>query len=98
MTLSEIDSFYFKFKNLLIAEKDATLTLKSEAGQAQVTLSVDLGYLHPRPDHLHHASNSRTRRKERQAAAQEQVAEVADKSPEKVDEVPEPVEVEKAND
>ena len=100
MTLSEIDSFYFKFENLLIAQKDATLTLKSEAGRAQVTLSVDLGHLHPRPDQLHHASNgnSRTRRKERRAAARKQAAEVAGKSPEKIDEVPEPAELEKDND
>ena len=48
MTVSEIDTFYFKFKNLLLAEKDATLTIKSEEGRAQVTLFVDLGHLLPR--------------------------------------------------
>jgi hypothetical protein len=99
MALSEIDSFFFKFKHLLIAEKDATLTLKSVAGRAQVTLSVDLGHLHSRPGHPHHhASNgtSRSRRQERRAAARKQAAEEAEKSPENVDEVSEPVE--KAND
>ena len=45
MTVCELDSFYFKFKNLLLAEKNASLTLKSEAGRAEVTLSVDLGHL-----------------------------------------------------
>ena len=39
MSVSELDSFYFKFKNLLIAEK------KSEEGRTQVTLHVDLGNL-----------------------------------------------------
>ena len=99
--LSEIDSFFFKFKHLLIAEKDATLILKSEAGRAQVTLSVDLGHVHSRPGHPHHhASNgtSRSRRQERRAAACKQAAEEAEKSPEKVDKISEPVEVEQADD
>jgi hypothetical protein len=94
MNLSEIDSFFFKFKNLLISEKDATLTLKSEAGRAQVTLSVDLGHLHSRPGHPHHHDasngNSRSRRQERQAATRKQAAEVAEQSSEKVDKVSEP--------
>jgi hypothetical protein len=34
MALSELNSFFFKFKNLLLAEENATLTLKSEAGRA----------------------------------------------------------------
>ena len=45
MAQRELDSFYVKFKNLLRAEKDATLTLKSEAGRAFVTLSLDLGHV-----------------------------------------------------
>ena len=73
MTLSEIDSFYFKFKNLLVAEKDATLTLKSESGRTQVTLSVDLDHLLSPEQHgvHHHARNglSRQRRRERRAEA-----------------------------
>ena len=89
MNLSEIDSFYFKFKNLLIAEKDATLTLKSESGRGQVTLSVDLGHLlsrdgtHP----PHHARNgpSRSRRRERRGEARLQAAAEAAKSSEEVD-------------
>ena len=54
MTVSEIDTFYFKFKNLLLAEKNATLTLRSEDGRAQVTLSVDLGHLLPGAVPQHH--------------------------------------------
>ena len=42
MAEQDLDSFYFKFKNLMFTEKDATLTLKSEAGQVQVSLSADL--------------------------------------------------------
>ena len=78
MILSEIDSFYFKFKNLLVAEKDATLTLKSESGRAQVTLCVDLGHVLSRDDHdlPHHARNglSRKRRRERRAEARHKAA------------------------
>ena len=75
MTVSEIDTFYFKFKNLLLAEKNATLTLRSEDGRAQVTLSVDLGHLLPGavPQHQqpHQCRNSpaRIRRRERRAEA-----------------------------
>ena len=43
---------YLKFKNLLFAEKDATLTLKSEAGRAYITLSLDLGHVLSGEDHL----------------------------------------------
>ena len=43
--VSELDTFYFKFKNHILAEKNATLTLNSEAGRTRATLSVDLGQL-----------------------------------------------------
>ena len=76
MSVSELDTFYFKFKNLLLAEKNATLSLKSDAGRAQVTLSVDLGHLllEPGPQHVHQVRNSpsRQRRRERRAAARRQ--------------------------
>ena len=82
MAPSELDSFYFKFKNLLFAEKNATLTIKSEAGRAQATLSVDLGHVLPEPGpHQPHAvrnSNSRSRRRERRAEARQLVASEAD--------------------
>ena len=38
-----------KFKNLLHLELDATLSLKSEAGIAVVTLSVKPGHIHSAP-------------------------------------------------
>ena len=85
MVQSELDSFYVKFKHLLHAEKDATLTIKSEAGRAVITLSVDLGHvLHEPGHHLHRPRNgpSRQRRREKRAAAREQQAAVeeADKA------------------
>ena len=45
MNVKELDSFYFKFKKLLFAEKDANLVIKSEGGLAHVSLSVDLGHV-----------------------------------------------------
>ena len=71
MAVMELDSFYFKFKNLLLSEKDATLTLKSEAGRAYVTLTVDLGHAHTVPHQFEHPRNgtSKQRRRERRAAA-----------------------------
>jgi ferredoxin-like protein FixX len=69
----ELDSFYFKFKNLLRAEKDATLTFKSEAGRAFVTLSLDLGHVLSEQDQLppsgHRNGPARQRRREKRAAA-----------------------------
>ena len=83
MAPSELDSFYFKFKNLLFAEKDATLTLKSKAGRAQVTLCVDLGHVLSRPGpHLPHdarSGTSRSRRREQRAEARRLVAAEAEK-------------------
>ena len=72
MVMSEIDSFVLKFKNLLHSEKDATLTIKSEAGRAVLQLSVELGHVLSNPLHHHrHPKNSpsRQRRRERRAAA-----------------------------
>ena len=68
----ELDSFYVKFKHLLRAEKDATLTLKSEAGRAFVTLSLDLGHVHSGQGELPHGPRngpSRQRRREIHEAA-----------------------------
>ena len=69
----ELDSFYLKFKNLLRSEKDATLTLKAEAGRAFVTLSLDIGQVHSEHGQLqpHGPRNgpARLRRCEKRAAA-----------------------------
>ena len=58
MNVKELDSFYFKFKNLLFVEKDANLVIKSEGGCAHVSLSVDLRHvltdLPQNPHHLGH--------------------------------------------
>ena len=40
--MSEIDSFIYKFKHLWKSGRSASLSLKSDAGKAQVTLHVDL--------------------------------------------------------
>ena len=53
MLHQELDSFFWKFKNLLFAEKDATITFKSEAGRASVSISVDLGHVQSAQDQLH---------------------------------------------
>ena len=43
MACEELDSFYRKFKTLLIAGHNATLTLEGIAGEATVTLKTTLG-------------------------------------------------------
>ena len=78
MVQSELDSFYVKFKNLLRAEKDAVLTFKSEAGRAFATLSLDLGHVlsaepGPAPRGPRNGP-ARIRRREKRAAAREQLA------------------------
>ena len=91
MTVSEIDSFYFKFKNLLLSEKNATLVLKSKEGRAQVTLSVDLGHLHlgavpQQQQHLKGRNGpARRRRRERRAEARRNA--VAEEASDNTDEV-----------
>ena len=69
----ELDSFYVKFKNLLRSEKDATLTLKAEAGRAFVTLTLDLGHVlseHEQPQPRGPRNGpARQRRREKRAAA-----------------------------
>ena len=85
MANAELDSFYVKFKNLLYSEKDATLTLKSEAGRALVTLSLDLGHVHSGREHPRHSSGHRNgparqhRREKRAAARIEKYKQVTEK-------------------
>ena len=71
MAYVELDSFYFKFKNLLYAGRDATLNLKSENGRALVTLSLDLGHVLDQDQYTMRSRNgpSRQRRRDRRAAA-----------------------------
>ena len=74
----ELDSFYVKFKHLRRAEKDAILTLKSEAGRAFVTLTLDLGHVHSEQDLCPRGRSrngpARIRRREKRAAARENLA------------------------
>ena len=82
MAMSEIDSFVFKFKNLLITGRNTTLKFESKAGKAEASLHVDLGA--PLPPsllrhHHHHGPRdgpSRQRRRLRRAAEREAAAEV----------------------
>ena len=73
MARAEIDSFILKFKNLLLSGRKATLLIKSNSGNAEVSLSVELGEIPPPPDqqHCHRSHNgpSGQRRHLRRAAA-----------------------------
>ena len=93
MVQQELDSFYFKFKNLLLAEKDATLTFKSEAGRASVTLALDLGHVLSGLDQLpqggHRNGPARQRRREKRAAARAAAEEVEVKGKEPAEKVEE---------
>ena len=79
MAQSELDSFYFKFNNLIHAEKYATLTFKSESGRVVVTLCVDLDHVLSVPRHQVRPRNgpARQRRRERRAANRQDAAEEA---------------------
>ena len=72
MARAEIDSFILKFKNLLLSGRNATLLIKSNAGKAEVNLSVELGEIPPPPDQQHFQRSrngpSRQRRRLRRAA------------------------------
>ena len=89
MVQSELDSFYVKFKNLLRAEKDATLTLKSEAGRAVISLSVDLGHVlseHGLRNSQPRNGPARQRRREKRAEVRKVAAEKAVSSAEEAKE------------
>ena len=86
----EIDSFYVKFKNLLLSGKDANLNVKAEAGKASVQLTVEVD-VSPHTLFTPNARNSssKRRRRERRAAARVEAEEaathdVADKAADKV--------------
>jgi hypothetical protein len=55
MAANELDSFVFKLKNLWRNGQDATLSVKTKAGEAWVELQVGLGRsLDLPPPHLQH--------------------------------------------
>ena len=77
MVQFELDSFFIKFMNLLKAEKDATLSLKSEGGRAFVSLSLDLGHVLSEQGQFPPGARNgpaRIRRPEKRAAAREKLA------------------------
>ena len=77
MEVTEIDSFYFKFKNLLMSGQSANLTLQAEAGKASLGLTVEV--VLPRQDQGNH--HARQRRRERRATARRSaVAHVAEQA------------------
>ena len=78
MAKSEIDSFFFKYKNLLIAGKSANLTLRAEAGKATITLAVEVEDLeHVHPNNRARDGLSRQRRREKRAKARHEESEIA---------------------
>ena len=72
MAADELNSFMFKFKNLWRNGQEATLNVRSKAGNAWVELSVGLGHpldLPPPPLYNnYHQGNSRDRRRNRRKA------------------------------
>ena len=64
----ELNSFVNKFVNLWQAGRSASLKLDSQAGQASVTLHLDLGQSVP-PQFQHVQSTARDRRCQRRADA-----------------------------
>ena len=71
---AEIDNFILKFKNLLLAGKNATLVIHSNNGEAEVSLKVVLDKFPP--PHVHHGGQqrdgpSRQRRRERRRVRRE---------------------------
>ena len=83
---SEIDSFIFKFRNLVHSGRNANLTLESKAGKVSVKLDVDLGclpvppqYHRQPPPQFHRTRNgaSYQRRRQNRADARAKAAEEA---------------------
>ena len=74
MAMTEIDSFIFKFKHLWKSGRSASLSIRSDAGKAQVTLHVDLDDAQLLPvQHPVRSRNgpARQRRRTRRAAERE---------------------------
>ena len=71
MARAEIDSFILKFKNLLLSGKSATLVIKSNNGEAEISLNVELGKVTPPPPFCGRPGSpvgtSRQRRQQRRA-------------------------------
>ena len=66
--MSEIDSYVFMFKQLVLTGKKSHLEIKSEAGKAAVHLSVEVDVLHEQRDQPRNGP-ARQRPREKRAAA-----------------------------
>ena len=78
MANQEINSFILKFKNLWRTGRNSSLTIKSNAGKAHVSLTVELDEIPADLDDAHHGmpqrsrnSPARQRRRQRRAAARQ---------------------------
>ena len=67
--VSEIDSFIWKFKQLVHSGMNAHLDIKTEAGRAIVHLTAEVDVHVPPPQQHSRNGPSRQRRRERQAQA-----------------------------
>ena len=81
MAMSEVDSFFFKFKQLLHSGRKAHLEIKSEAGKAVVHLTAEVDV---NEDDHHRAQPrnrpARQRRREKRAALRDAAATAAEQS------------------
>ena len=81
MFISEIDSFIYKFRNLLLSGKDARLEIKSESGKATVNLTAEVDIPSRPPFQARNGparhSAARQRRRDRRATARAAAAEAA---------------------
>ena len=82
-SVAEIESFFIKFKTLALAGTNASLTIKTEAGKATVTLSAEVAVTSFQPSSHHvRGGPARQRRRDRGAAARASVEEAGTKEKE----------------
>ena len=93
--LIEMNAFIGKFVKLWQSGRDANLKIESKAGQAVVSLQLDLGYPHPPPPHhpVPVVRAAQVRRRQRRAAERQTAAE-ADREEAKAEEAAEKAAVE----
>ena len=78
--LIEMNAFIGKFVRLWQSGRDANLKIESKAGQAVVSLQLDLGYPHPPPHHpVPVVRAAQVRRRQRRAAERQTAAEAESK-------------------
>ena len=73
--LIEMNAFAGKFVRLRQSGRDSNLKIESKAGQAVVSLQLDLGYPHPPPHHqVLVVRAAQVRRRQRRAAERQKQA------------------------